>query len=63
MNLVLIKKPMTCVEYVLVHELVHLHERHHNVRFLERMESLMATWQVHRDELNRAPLAHEEWTC
>ena len=62
LNLELIKKPMLCLEYVLVHELVHLHERHHNDRFLELMESLMPTWRVHRDELNRAPLAHEEWT-
>jgi len=62
LNLELIKKPVGCLEYVLVHELVHLHERHHNDRFLERMETLLPGWRVHRDELNRAPLAHEEWT-
>lgn len=62
LNLELIKKPVACLEYVLVHELVHLHERHHNDRFLEWMEALMPTWRVHRDELNRAPLAHEQWT-
>ncbi len=62
LNSELIKKPVACLEYVLVHELVHLHERHHNDRFLGRMESLMPTWRVHRDELNRAPLAHEDWT-
>lgn len=62
MNLELIKKPVACLEYVLVHEMVHLHERHHNDRFLEWMEALMPTWRVHRDELNRAPLAHEDWT-
>lgn len=62
LNLELIKKPRACLEYVLVHELVHLHERHHNDRFLKRMEALMPNWRVHRDELNRAPLAHEDWT-
>lgn len=62
LNLELIKKPVACLEYVLVHELVHLHERHHNDRFLEWMEAVMPTWRLHRDELNRAPLAHEEWT-
>ena len=61
LNLELIKKPAACVEYVLVHEMVHLHERHHTERFQEWMERLMPTWSVHRDELNRAPLAHEEW--
>jgi len=62
LNLELIKKPVACLEYVLVHEVVHLHERHHNDRFLEWMEALMPTWRMQRDELNRAPLAHEEWT-
>jgi len=62
LNLELIKKPVACLEYVLVHEMVHLHVRHHNERFLEWMDALMPTWRVHRDELNRAPLAHEEWT-
>lgn len=62
LNLELIKKPAACLEYVLVHELVHLHERHHNDRFLEWMDRLLPQWRVHRDELNRAPLAHEEWT-
>ena len=62
LNLELIKKPVACLEYVLVHEMVHLHERHHDERFLAWMERLMPTWRLHRDELNRAPLAHEDWT-
>lgn len=61
LNLELVKKPAACLEYVLVHELVHLHERHHNDRFLEWMDTLLPAWRVHRDELNRAPLAHEDW--
>ena len=62
LNLELIKKPVACLEYVLVHEMVHLLERHHTERFQECMERLMPTWRLHRDALNRAPLAHEEWT-
>lgn len=62
LNLELIKKPVTCVEYVLIHELVHLHERHHTERFQAWMEKLMPSWRLHRDALNAAPLAHEEWT-
>jgi len=61
LNLELIKKPVVCLEYVLVHELVHLHERHHNETFLAWMDTLLPTWRVYRDELNRAPLAHEKW--
>lgn len=62
LNLELIKKPVACLEYVLVHELVHLRERHHNDRFLALMDALLPSWRLDRDELNRAPLAHEEWT-
>lgn len=61
LNLELIKKPVECLEYVLVHEMVHLRERRHNERFLARMNELMPTWRMQRDMLNQAPLAHEDW--
>jgi len=62
LNLELIKKPPTCLEFILVHELAHLIERHHNERFLAIMDRAMPTWRVSREELNRSPLAHEEWS-
>jgi predicted metal-dependent hydrolase len=62
LNLELAKKPATCLEFVLVHEMVHFLESHHNERFRERMDSLIPSWRHHRDELNRAPLAHYEWS-
>jgi len=61
-NLELAKKPPACVEYIVVHELVHLLERHHNDRFRELMDRFMPQWRLHREELNRAPLAHETWS-
>ncbi|MGE0040766.1 MAG: M48 family metallopeptidase [Vicinamibacterales bacterium] len=61
LNLELAKKPVGCLEYLLVHEMVHLIERHHTDRFRELMDGLMPSWRTYRDELNRAPLAHEEW--
>lgn len=61
LNLELIKKPVGCVEYVLVHEMIHLHERQHSERFLAWLNKLMPDWRTRRDELNRAPLAHEVW--
>lgn len=60
-NLELVKKPINCLEYILVHEMVHLIERHHNERFVALMDRLMPTWELRRDELNQAPLAHEDW--
>ncbi len=57
----LAKKPPSCLVYVLVHEMVHLLERDHNNRFRELMDRHMPQWRLHRDELNRAPLAHEDW--
>ena len=61
LNLELIKKPVSCLEYILVHEMVHLIERRHNDRFRDLMDALMPQWRMHQDTLNRAPLAHAEW--
>ncbi|MDY6825346.1 MAG: SprT family zinc-dependent metalloprotease [Thermodesulfobacteriota bacterium] len=55
-NLELIKKPVACLEYILVHEMVHLLERYHNERFKKFMDRFLPDWQVRRDELNRQPL-------
>jgi predicted metal-dependent hydrolase len=60
-NLELAKKSPACLEYIVVHELVHLIERRHNDRFRELMDRHLPQWRMYRDELNRAPLAHEEW--
>ena len=61
LNLELAKKPAACLEYVVVHEMVHLLERRHNDRFRSYMDRFLPQWRLHRDELNRAPLAHEDW--
>ena len=61
LNLELAKKPKSCLIYVLVHEMTHLHERYHNDRFRELMDSFLPQWRTYRDELNAAPLAHENW--
>jgi predicted metal-dependent hydrolase len=54
LNLELIKKPLPCLEYVLVHELVHLHERLHNARFWGFMDQFMPDWRQHKAALNQA---------
>jgi len=61
LNLALIKKPPLCLEYIMVHEMVHFLERHHNQRFRALMDKLLPQWRLHRDELNRAPLANDHW--
>ena len=61
LNLELVKKPASCLEYVLVHEMVHFIERSHNARFQGLMDRFMPQWRMHRDELNQAPLAHADW--
>ena len=61
LNLELAKKPTICLEYILVHELVHLHERNHNDRFIALMDKFMPKWRLHRDELNSLPIVHNDW--
>lgn len=60
-NLDLAKKPRECLEYIVVHELVHLLEPSHNSRFIALMSQFMPKWRFYRDELNRLPLRHEDW--
>lgn len=62
LNLELAKKPPQCLEYVLVHEMVHLMERRHNDHFTALMDRYLPHWRSYREELNQAPLAHECWT-
>lgn len=61
LNLELAKKPVECIEYIVVHELVHLIERKHNERFISLMNDFMPKWRFHRDELNRLPFSHLDW--
>ena len=62
LNLELAKKQVQCLEYIIMHEMVHLLERHHNDRFAALMDEHMPQWRLHRDEMNRAPLGHETWS-
>lgn len=61
LNLELAKKSPQCLEYVIVHELLHLLERKHNEHFLSLMDKFLPQWRLHRDALNKSPLGHEFW--
>lgn len=60
-NLELAKKPLHCLEYIIVHEMLHLIERHHNDRFMTLMEKYIPQWKFFKEELNRLPVSHGEW--
>lgn len=61
LNLELAKKSPSSLEFIVVHEMVHLLERRHDERFQARMDALLPSWRLFRDELNQAPLGHEAW--
>ncbi len=61
LNTDLAKKPPQCLEYIVVHELLHLLEPHHNERFTRLMDLHLPDWRQRRVVLNGAPLGHEEW--
>lgn len=60
-NLELAKKSVDCLEYVVLHELVHLLVRRHDDQFVEIMDKCLPRWRILRAELNGLPLAHELW--
>jgi len=61
LNLELAKKPIQCLEYIIVHEMVHLLERHHNDKFLNYMDTFLPNWKQVRTELNKLPASHADW--
>ena len=56
LNLELIKRPLECLEYVLVHEMVHLLERYHNQRFKAYMDEFLPDWRLQDTALKCEPL-------
>ncbi|MBF0103096.1 MAG: M48 family metallopeptidase [Desulfobacterales bacterium] len=60
-NLELAKKPVECLEYIVVHEMVHLLERNHNNNFVTYMDKFLPQWRHLKEELNRLPVSHVEW--
>ncbi len=56
LNLELAKKPSELLEWILVHEMVHLLERRHNSRFRALLDGLLPDWRLRRDALNRPPV-------
>ena len=60
-NLELGKKPIHCLEYIIVHEMIHFIERHHNERFMALMDKYIPQWKFFKEELNKLPVSHGEW--
>lgn len=56
-NLELAKKPVHCLEYIVVHEMTHIRERFHNTRFKTLMDGFMPEWRRYQRELNEMALS------
>jgi predicted metal-dependent hydrolase len=61
LNLELAKKPTICLEYIIVHELIHLLEHNHTDKFIAYLDQFMPKWRHHRDLLNSLPISHTDW--
>lgn len=61
LNLELAKKPESCIEYVILHEVLHLIEEKHSEKFIALLNKYMPKWKSEKEELNRLILSHEEW--
>ncbi len=54
LNTDLARRPLECLEYIIVHEMTHLLEPSHNRRFKLLMDSFLPGWRQYRDMLNRS---------
>jgi len=61
LNTELAKKPLECLEYILLHEMAHLLEPTHGARFVALMDQHMPQWRFVRQTLNELPVRHAEW--
>lgn len=61
LNTELVKKPRDLLEYVIVHEMLHLIEPSHGQRFVELLNRHYPTWREARAELNELPVSAERW--
>ena len=61
LNTELVKKPKDLLEYVVVHEMLHLIAPTHSERFLALMSKHYPAWREARAELNELPLGAEVW--
>ncbi len=61
LNFELVKKPIQCIEYIVVHELVHFKERNHNDKFVAYMNHYLPEWKQLKKELNKLPVSHVDW--
>ncbi|NLM62784.1 MAG: M48 family metallopeptidase [Mollicutes bacterium] len=61
-NLELAKKNPRCLEYIIVHEMVHLLERHHNDKFIAYMDRFLPNWRSIRSELNEIIFESSSWS-
>jgi predicted metal-dependent hydrolase len=55
-NLDLVKAPLACIEYVVMHELVHLRVPHHGPAYWRLLSRCMPDWQCWRERLARLEL-------
>jgi len=57
LNMSLARTPPECLEYIVVHEMVHLLERYHNRRFRNFMDRFLPDWRRRETVLNAFPAA------
>ena len=60
-NLELAKKPLHCLEYIMVYEITHLIEKNHTAKFRMTLDSFMPQWTQYKEELNKSALGYSKW--
>jgi len=61
LNTELAKKPVECLEYIVIHEMAHLLHGNHGVGFQQLLDRVCPMWRESRMSLNRLPVGHEDW--
>jgi len=62
-NSELAKKPIECIELLVVHELLHLYAPDHGDVFISMMDEHLPDWNSRQRTLNSLPLSFDRWNC
>ena len=56
LNVKLVRAARSCIEYVVIHELCHMHHRDHDARFYRLLGRVMPDWKTRKQRLEAALL-------
>lgn len=63
LNTELAKKPRECLDYIILHEMLHFQVPNHSEAFIALLDRHCPGWRFVKQRLNEGPLGHVQWAA